>query len=192
LRASIGDAVVLLATFCLTIFWGLAEAIVIGFALGSLLFIHRMSKQAQVTSHTPLNYTPFIDEDRADQQGNRPPYQPESQNSQLIIYHISGVFFFGAAASIGAVLDRVNSHIHTMVIDFTQVPFLDATGANVIELLSHKAKKLGITLVISGASRAVKRDMIAQGLRKAHLRFARDIDTAITRYHISTSEEKSL
>ena len=44
LRASSGDAVVLLATFLLTIFRDLTEAIVVGFALGSVLFIHRMSQ----------------------------------------------------------------------------------------------------------------------------------------------------
>jgi len=177
LRASFGDAFVLIATFCLTIFWGLAEAIIIGFALGALLFIHRMSIQAQVTSHPP-----FPDVERSDIPADRVPYQPEEQNSEMIIYRISGVLFFGAAASIGAVLDRISGNVRTMVVDVSQVPFLDASGANVIELLSHKAKKLGITLVISGASRALKRDMIAQGLRKAHLRFVRDIDTALLRY----------
>jgi len=177
LRASIGDATVVLATFGLTIFWGLAEAIVIGFALGSLLFIHRMSKQAQVVSHLP-----FVREDRGDRDGDRTFYQASTQDASIIIYRISGVFFFGAAASIGAVLDRISGDVRVMVVDFSQVPFLDATGANVVESLGVKAGKLGITLVISGTSRSVKRDMIAHGLRKARLRFVKDIDTALIKY----------
>jgi len=181
LRASIGDATVVLATFGLTIFWGLAEAIVVGFGLGALLFIHRMSKQTQIVTHMP-----FVGEDKGDEQGERTHYQATEQNRQIIVYRISGVFFFGAAASIGAVLDRIGGHVRVMVIDFSQVPFLDATGANVVESLSFKARKLGIKLVISGAGRAIKRDMIAHGLRKAHLLFVKDIDTALAKYGSST------
>ena len=43
IRASRGDAAVLLVTFGLTIFRDLTEAIVVGFALGAMLFINRMS-----------------------------------------------------------------------------------------------------------------------------------------------------
>jgi len=184
LRASIGDATVVLATFGLTIFWGLAEAIIVGFGLGALLFIHRMSKQTQIVTHMP-----FVGEDGSDERPNRTRYQASEQNRQIIVYRISGVFFFGAAASIGAVLDRIGGNVRVMVVDFAQVPFLDATGANVVESLALKARKLDIKLVISGASRAVKRDMIAQGLRKAHLLFVKDIDTALFKYGSSASED---
>ena len=54
LRASRGDAAVLLATFGLTLFRGLTEAIVVGFALGSVLFIHRMSQTTALETHVPL------------------------------------------------------------------------------------------------------------------------------------------
>jgi len=177
LRASLGDATLLLSTFGLTIFWGLAEAILIGFGLGALLFIHRMSQQMQIVTHLP-----FVGEDHTDDNPNRTLYQPEEQNRPIIIYRISGVLFFGAAASIGAMLDRIGKETRIMVVDFTQVPFLDSTGANVVESLAFKARKSGIRLVISGASRTVKRDMIAHGLRKTRLLFAKDIDTALAKY----------
>jgi len=184
LRASIGDATVLLTTLGLTIFWGLAEAILVGFGLGALLFIHRMSKQTQIVTHIP-----FVGEDKGDGMSDRTLYQPERQSRQIIVYRISGVFFFGASASIGAVLERIGGNARILVIDFTQVPFLDATGANVIESLAIKARKLGIKLIISGASRVVKRDMITHGLRKAGLIFAKDIDTALMRYRPAGNEE---
>jgi len=189
LRASLGDAIVVIVTFGLTIFWGLAEAIVVGFSLGALLFIRRMSKQVQIMTHTPPAKMDS-GEDRADIQAERTAYQAGSQNHDVIVYRISGAFFFGAAASIGAVLDRISGDVRIMVIDFTQVSFLDATGANVVLSLATKARKLGISLIISGASRAVKRDMIAQGLHKAHLRFVKDTDTALAKYARSTSEGK--
>ncbi len=49
LRSGWGEALVLAATFLLTIFRDLTEAIVVGFALGSVLFIHRMSRTTAVT-----------------------------------------------------------------------------------------------------------------------------------------------
>ena len=54
LRASRGDAAVVLATFGLTLFRDLTEAIVVGFALGSVLFIDRMSKTTALETDVPL------------------------------------------------------------------------------------------------------------------------------------------
>src|SRR5690606_37395144 len=51
LRGSRGDAAVLLATLFITLFFGLTEAIVVGFALGSVLFIHRMSQTTAVEAN---------------------------------------------------------------------------------------------------------------------------------------------
>jgi sulfate permease, SulP family len=53
-RSGWGDALVLGATFFLTIFRDLTEAIVVGFALGSVLFIQRMSKAAAVRTEVPF------------------------------------------------------------------------------------------------------------------------------------------
>src|SRR6478736_138412 len=44
LRASRGDAVVLLATFLLVVFRDLTEGILVGFGIGALLFLHRMEQ----------------------------------------------------------------------------------------------------------------------------------------------------
>ena len=49
-RASRGDAAVLLVTLGLTLFRDLTEAIVVGFALGAVLFIHRMAQAVAVAS----------------------------------------------------------------------------------------------------------------------------------------------
>ena len=54
LRASRGDALVLLATFLLVVFRDLTEGIVVGFALGSILFIDRMAKTIAVEADVPL------------------------------------------------------------------------------------------------------------------------------------------
>ena len=53
LRSGWGEASVLGATFFLTIFRDLTEAIVVGFALGSVLFIQRMSRATAVATDLP-------------------------------------------------------------------------------------------------------------------------------------------
>src|SRR5580692_524826 len=69
IRSSRGDATVLLATFLLTIFRNLTEGIVVGFALGAVLFINRMAQMTGIESETPLATA-----DRADDDGDRVPY----------------------------------------------------------------------------------------------------------------------
>src|SRR5690606_17750802 len=115
MRSGRGPAAILLVTFLLTIFRDLTEAIVVGFALGSVMFIHRMSASAAVEARIP-----FVPEDRADTaNGERAPYEgPEGADPRMVIYRISGAFFFGSAASIGSVLDRVSDRHKALVIDF--------------------------------------------------------------------------
>ena len=51
LRHDRGEAVVLLATFLLTVFRDLTEGIAVGVTLGAILFMHRMAQLVPVTSH---------------------------------------------------------------------------------------------------------------------------------------------
>ncbi len=178
LRASRGDALVLLATFLLTIFRDLTEAIVVGFALGSVLFIHRMSKATGVEARAP-----FVEEDRADgPTGTRTRYdEGAAKDPHVVIYRISGAFFFGAASSIGSVLDRIADTHRALVIDFAAVPFVDATAANTIEGLAHKAGRRGVEVYLTGTSHDVRRDLFSHGVKPPLVHYARTIDDALAK-----------
>ena len=120
-RSGRGEAVVLGATFFLTIFRDLTEAIVVGFALGSVLFIHRMSRMTDVARHVP-----FVGRDQADRSPRRTAYDEEAAaNPDVAIYRITGILFFGAAASAGSLLDRIHDSYKVLIVDFSAVPFLD-------------------------------------------------------------------
>ena len=139
LRSGWGEATVLGATFFLTIFRDLTEAIIVGFALGSVLFIQRMSQTTGVAENTA-----FVGRDEADSTHPRATYDEEqAANPEVVVYRITGALFFGATASIGSVLDRIQDSHKALVVDFSAVPFLDSTGANMIEGLAHKAHKRG-------------------------------------------------
>src|SRR5215470_16816234 len=89
IRSSRGDALVLLATFFLTIFRDLTEGIVVGFALGAVLFIHRMAEM------TGIEDAALATEDRADDgNGERVPYDPGlAVDNEVMVYRITGAFF---------------------------------------------------------------------------------------------------
>lgn len=175
LRSSRGDAVTLLATFLLTVFVGLTQAIVVGFALGTLLFLHRMAQSADVEMHTPSTL-----EDVADDP-DRPHYDPSvATDPDIAIYRITGAFFFGAAATVGSVLDRIADRHRAFVIDFSAVPFIDSTAANVIEGIARTARRHGVLLLISGASEPVEHMLRSHGVVEG---FQPSIDTAVGAAH---------
>ncbi len=87
----------LLVTFALVIFRDLTEAILVGFALGSVLFIDRMSKEISVRTETASVRDEFPD----DAHGERAPYESsDSSDPDIMIYRISGAFFFAAASAV--------------------------------------------------------------------------------------------
>ena len=59
----------------------------------------------------------------------------------MLVYRISGAFFFGAAASVAAALDRIGEHPKAYVIDFSAVPVIDSTAAATIAGFARKATR---------------------------------------------------
>ncbi|MEQ8286772.1 SulP family inorganic anion transporter [Thalassospira sp.] len=178
LRASRGDAAVLLVTFLLTIFRDLMEAIVVGFALGAVLFIQRMSKTTAIASHTP-----FVVEDQADREGAAqalsgigPVTDPD-----IMVYRISGVFFFGAAASIKSVLEQISDTHRALIIDFAAVPFLDSTAANTLASLAQKSKERGVQVILTGTSHDVRRELFVHGIKPPLVHYEQTIEKAVRR-----------
>ena len=174
LHTSKGDAAVLLATFGLTVFRDLTEAIIVGFALGSALFIQRMSQAASVELGAPL-----VRPDEADNVRTRVPYDEETGTRRdVVVYRISGAFFFGAAASIGSVLDRIGDQHRALIVDFSAVPFVDSTAAHTIEALVDSAGRRKITVWLTGLNKATESALAAHGVAPPHVHIEPDIQTA--------------
>ncbi|MEZ5669000.1 MAG: SulP family inorganic anion transporter [Alphaproteobacteria bacterium] len=171
LRASIGDAVVLLATFGLVVFRDLTEGILVGFGLGALLFLHRMAQAVAVENQAPV---PLVPEDVADSADGaaRVPYDPgPATDRDIVVYRITGAFFFGAAASVGAALDRIGEHPRAYVIDMAAVPILDSTAAATIHGFVRKAGRRGALVYIAGAGPTIRRALLTHGVRPPQVRF---------------------
>ena len=174
-RSGWGEATVLGATFFLTIFRDLTEAIVVGFALGSVLFIHRMSRTTDVATDRA-----FVGRDEADTAHPRGEYhEDQAANPDVVIYRITGALFFGATASIGSVLDRIQDTHKALIVDFSSVPFLDSSGANMIEGLAHKSRKQDVALWLTGATRDIQRVFVTHGLKRPLVHHAATVDVAL-------------
>jgi sulfate permease, SulP family len=179
IRTSRGDALVLLATFGLTVFRSLAEAIVVGFALGALLFIHRMSQATGIAEHVPR-----VVEDKADDTGGRTPYDPQiATDPDIAVYRISGAFFFGAASTVSVALDGIADHHKVFVIDFAAVPFIDSTAANAIASVVRKSQRRGVAVIISAASPAIQSLLRIQGVQPPSVRIEESLDAALRAAH---------
>lgn len=176
LRTSSGDALVLLSTFFLVIFRDLTEGILVGFALGAVIFIRRMSEVAQVEARAPL-----VPEDRADELAEYD--SAAAMGGDVVVYRIKGAFFFGAASTVGVVLDRIADHPRAFVLDFSEVPFLDSSAAHAVDLLAHKLVRRGGRLYLSGTSADIRRTLLAIGLREPRAHYAHDIDDAVAAAH---------
>lgn len=152
-RSSWGDMLIVAATFLLVVFRDLTEGIVVGFALAGLVFIKRMSDATALDRPA---------EDAPEGGGHR---------GGLMVYRLHGPFFFGSAAQVGAVLDRISDRPAGFAIDFTDVPLIDSSGARSFALLARRVERQGGRLTILGARPEVRQVLLAQGLRPPAVRY---------------------
>lgn len=154
LRSSRGDALVVSVTFLLVVFRDLTEGIVVGFALAGLVFIKRMSESAAVRPRGEHLDTPRPDR---------------------VVYHLEGPYFFGAAAQLGGVLDRIAEAPRALVLDLTAVPLIDSSGARGFHTLAARVRRRGGQLYLVGLREKLRRQLQMQGLDEPEVRFMHDL-----------------
>ncbi len=174
LRASRGDTAVLLATYSLTIFADLTLAIAVGVALGCLLILSRMAELVEIEGGGSL----FV-EDEADATGPHAAYDPVAGNGRVMVYRISGAYFFGTNARIGLVLDRIGQDPEVFVLDLSKVPLVDSTGARSLLSFVAKLRRSGTRVYVTGAARKVRRPLLLAGLRKPLVRYMSTVEDAL-------------
>jgi SulP family sulfate permease len=154
LRSSRGDAVVVLVTFLLVVFRDLTEGIIVGFALAGIVFIKRMSENAAMRPREAA---------------------PDAMRTDRVVYHLEGPYFFGAAAQLGGVLDRIAESPRALVLDMSGVPLIDSSGARGFHTLAARARRRGGQLYLVGLRDSLRRQLEAQGLREPEVRFLPDV-----------------
>jgi SulP family sulfate permease len=165
-RASRGAALVLGVTFLVVILRDLSMGILVGFALGALVTLQRLAQAVEVEQGAPM-----IEGDRADSD-NAPTIETgAAADPDIAFCRISGAFFFGSAGIVSATLDRLGEHPRAYVIDISEVPMLDSTGAAIIEGFARKVARRGAALYIAGARPAVRHVLVAHHVKPPQARY---------------------
>jgi sulfate permease, SulP family len=173
LRASRGDAVVLLSTFLLTVFEDLTLGIAVGVTLGAFLFLHRMAEAVEIEGGGAV-----MAEDQADDAGGAREAYAGGQGGDTVVYRLRGAFFFGATSSVISTLDRMGQLPKVFIFDFSAVPMADTTAAKGLEAFARKLARGGTALLIAGASPSVRRTLLQAGLREPEVHYATTVAEA--------------
>ncbi|RTL63209.1 MAG: SulP family inorganic anion transporter [Hyphomicrobiales bacterium] len=174
LRSGRGDAAVLLATFLLTIFADLTIAIAAGVTMGAFLFLDRMAKAIEVDTGAPV-----VPRDQADDAGDgRTAYDPAAGDSGIVVYRISGAFFFGATATVGAVLDGISKLPRAFILDFENVPLVDTSAAKVLRSSVTKLARAGTAVYFTGTKPGVRAVLLKAGLRAPEVQYLPSVEDA--------------
>jgi sulfate permease, SulP family len=170
LRSSRGDAAVLLATFLLTIFVNLITGITVGVVMGALLFLHRMAEAVEVDRGLAQL------EDVADSTGSLGPYNPkQATDNDVIVYRISGAFFFGATPRVLTALERMGATPRLFILDFSDVPMIDMTAARSLVGFVKKIERAGSKVYFASVRPEVRRMLILNELKPPLVRYAASI-----------------
>ena len=147
MKAPIGDRLVLLATFGLTVAVDLTVAIEVGVVLAAVLFMHRMSEAVEVQAHMKL-----LEEDVSDSTERTTPPPPMDERelpAGVVASVINGPFFFGVAMRLGETMDRIGAPPKVFILRMRAVPMIDGTGASAIQTLIDRCARHGTKVIVT-------------------------------------------
>lgn len=157
LKSNRMDVIVLLTTFFLTVFFDLILAIEIGLILSSFIFMKRMSEATTIDNSKELFGTGLKDNELFEEELRHIP-------EHTILYEINGPLFFGASHKFQEFLMDLKQEPKVLIIRMRNVPFIDATAMNRLKEFHQQLQSRGTTIIISGANRQVKEEMLKCGL----------------------------
>jgi SulP family sulfate permease len=137
------DAVVLLATFVLTVIFDLVVAVEVGMVLAAVLFIHRVSETTEVSLVTDED---VLESPEQIAQGKKIP-------NGVLVYRIFGPFLFGAAEKMEDAMQRVGKLPRVLILRLHLVSAMDATALNALESIVERMQNARGTVILSGLHR---------------------------------------
>jgi SulP family sulfate permease len=176
MRGPIGDRVVLLLTFGLTVVFDLTVAIEVGIVLASFLFMHRMSEVVAMESNVSL-----IDEDRADADRSEPDQRAQLP-SGVEVFQISGPLFFAVANRLDDALNQFPKPPRVFILRMRLVPLIDASGVTALTQVIERCRRHGTRVIVSGLREQPRRILAQMGVSENGdwLRFTRDFGEALS------------
>ena len=127
-----GERVVLLAVLILTVFWQLVYAVAVGLVIASFQFMKYMGDWS--ISQFRLHI------------------EPEEGVQDVLVKSLHGPLFFGNASALAGLRSQIPSEIDQVIIDMTDVHFVDQSGVSALEETVSAMKKSGKHVEIKGLS----------------------------------------
>ncbi len=144
LRGPMGDRLVLIVTFMLTVVFDLTIAIEVGVVLASFLFMHRMGSMVEVASGQKL-----VEDDVADDLADRP--DPRAGMPEGVeVFQFTGPLFYAVANRLDDVLDQTFSPPRLFILKLDGVPMMDASGATALRQFLDRCHKHGTRVLFCG------------------------------------------
>lgn len=165
------DVIVLVLTFVLTVVFDLVVAIEIGMLMAGLLFVKRMSEEAEVRSWK------YVDDEEHDPDALRFRTVPKG----VSVYEISGPMFFGVSDMLADI--TVNDSTRCVIIRMRGVPALDATAMRSLEQTYDKLIGSGAQVIFSHVNEQPRHTMEKAGFMEkvGKDNFCKNIDASLER-----------
>jgi sulfate permease, SulP family len=96
----------------------------------------------------------------------------QATNRDVMVYRISGAFFFGATARVLTVLERLGAAPRLLVLDFADVPLIDTTAARSLVAFVNKLKRSGTAVIFAATRPSVRRTLNRAGLKPPLVRYS--------------------
>lgn len=160
------DVTILLVCFGLTVIFDMVLAVAVGIGLAGALFIRRMAHLTQSQA-----------------QGRDANPATKDLPDSVIIYDVNGPLFFGAAEKALTALQRVDSHIQTVILDMHDVPSIDGTAIVALQSLVAEMHRQQVGVIFVGLSAQMQVKLNRAGIVKhvgtlsfcRHLSHARNV-----------------
>jgi SulP family sulfate permease len=161
LRAPLGDRVVLLLTFGLTVLVDLTVAIEVGVVLAAILFMHRMAETVAIKTHQ--SELESAQDEFSDDKSNTTD-SPTRIPADVQVLEMRGPFFFGVVSRLSEVLDRIGKPPRLFILKMSHVPMIDATGSSAIKELLKRCTRDHTKVVLCELQPGVKETLRQMGL----------------------------
>ena len=138
LRATRGDAWVLVVTAVATVVFDLVTAVIVGLVVAGFFALQQVARSAYVDEES-------VQLDASDHDAEESALLAD----HIVAFRLEGSLFFGAAHAFLLELSEV-SEVRVVVLRMSRVVALDATGASVLADTISRLEARGVTVLLSG------------------------------------------
>lgn len=134
LRSTRSDALVLLLTMVITVMVDLIEAVQFGIAVAAVFALRAVARTSGIRRE-PIEG------------------EPDPADDRIAVYRLTGSMFFGAAERVRSEV-RAEGDVEVVILAFSQLRTMDATGANTLAEIVTALERQGVTVLIKGVPKA--------------------------------------